>query len=250
MRENRLEGKCAVVTGSSRGIGRAIAFTLATEGARIVVNYARSSELAAEVVESIHQIGGQAIAVQADVADEEQSKLLIKKALEQYGKLDILVNNAGITRDKLMLRMSMDDWDEVIRTNLRGAFCCSHAALPHFFKQRGGIIVNITSVIGKVGGAGQANYSAAKAGLIGLTKSLAREMGGRNIRVNGVAPGYIETDMTDALPQEYRDTIRKQIPLARFGSPEDVANLVAFLCSDDSAYIQGEVIAVDGGLAM
>lgn len=246
----KLQDRVAIVTGAGRGIGAAIARTLAQEGGKVVVNYSRSAEAAEQVTAEIVAAGGEAIAVQADVADPQQVEALFKAALDRFGRVDILVNNAGITRDKLLLRMSVEDWDAVLNTNLRGAFLCVKAIAPLLLKQKGGVIVNVGSVIGKVGAAGQINYSASKAGLVGLTKSTAKELGSRNIRVNAVAPGFIETDMTEALKPEAREAALKQIPLGRLGTAEDVAQVVAFLCSDAAAYIQGEVIAIDGGLFM
>lgn len=246
----RLQDKVAIVTGGGRGIGKAIAVVLAAEGAKVVVNYSRSADAAEQTVAEIRAAGGTAVAVQADIAVAAQTEALFAQTLEAYGRVDILVNNAGITRDKLILRMSEEDWDSVLDTNLKGAFLCAKAAAPLMLKQKSGVIVNVGSVIGKVGGAGQVNYSASKAGLVGLTKALAKELGSRNIRVNAVAPGFIETDMTGELKPEYRETILKQIPLARFGAAEDVARVVVFLCSSDAAYVQGEVITVDGGLFM
>ncbi len=246
----RLENRVAIVTGAGRGIGRAVAQTLAAEGAKVAVNYSRSAEAAEQVVAAIREAGGEALAVQADVADPDQVQALIDATRERFGRVDILVNNAGVTRDKLVLRMSVADWDAVLDTNLKGAFLCARAVAPLFVKQRSGVIVNVGSVIGRVGGAGQANYSASKAGMVGLTKALAKELGSRNIRVNAVAPGFIETDMTEALKPEQREATLKQVPLGRFGRPEDVARVVAFLCTEDAAYIQGEVISIDGGLFM
>ncbi len=246
----KLQDRVAIVTGAGRGIGRAVALGLAQEGARVVVNYSRSSEAAEDVVRQIADAGGEALAVRGDVADSAQVDALISAAMERWGRVDILVNNAGITRDKLILRMTEADWDAVVDTNLKGAFLCAKAVAPRMVKQRSGVIVNIGSVIGTAGGAGQVNYSASKAGLVGLTKSLAKELGGRNVRVNAVAPGFIETDMTQALKEEQREAVRKQIPLERFGTGEDIANVVVFLCSDGAAYIQGDVITVDGGLFM
>ncbi len=245
-----LAGKVAIVTGAGRGIGRAVALALAAQGAKVTVNYSRSAEAAEEVVNAILGFGGEAIAAQADVSNAGQVDALLTQTKEQFGRLDILVNNAGITRDKLILRMSEEDWDAVLDTNLKGAFLCCKAVAPLFVKQRGGIIVNIGSVNGRVGAPGQSNYSASKAGLIGLTKSLAKELGRRNVRINAVAPGFIETEMTGDLKDEFKDAMIKQIPLARLGSAEDVAGVVLFLCSDAAAYIQGEVITVDGGLFM
>lgn len=246
----KLQDQVAIVTGAGRGIGRAIALTLADEGARVVVNYSRSAEAAEQVVAQIRAQDREAVAFQADVADAGQVEALFAATRERFGRVDILVNNAGITRDKLLLRMSEADWDAVLDTNLKGAFLCAKAAAPFLLKQKSGVIVNVGSVIGKAGGAGQTNYSASKAGLIGLTKSLAKEFGARNIRVNAVAPGFIETEMTEVLKPEQREAALQQIPLGRFGAAEEVARVVAFLCSADAAYIQGAVIAVDGGLFM
>ena len=245
-----LQNKVAIVTGAGRGIGRAIALALAQAGAQVVVNYSRSADAANEVVAQIATNGGEALAVQGDVADASQVDALVAAAIERFGRVDILVNNAGITRDKLILRMTEADWDAVVDTNLKGAFLCCKAVAPRMVKQKSGVIINVGSVNGKVGAAGQANYSASKAGLIGLTKSLAKELGSRTIRVNAVSPGFIETDMTDALKDEQREAVIKQVPLGRLGTGDDVAQVVAFLCSDAAAYIQGEVIAVDGGLFM
>lgn len=236
------------MTGGGRGIGRAIALALAGEGAKVVVNYHRNAEAAEQVVACITGTGREAFAIQADVSDATQVEAMVQAARERFGAVDILVNNAGVTRDVLLLRMKEEDWDVVLDTNLKSAFLCARAVAPLMIRQREGVIVNIGSVIGRVGAAGQANYSASKAGLIGLTKSLARELGSRNVRVNAVAPGFIETDMTEALKSEYRESILKQIPLGRFGTPEDVARVVVFLCSEDAAYIQGDVITIDGGL--
>ncbi len=246
----KLENKVAVVTGAGRGIGAAIALTLAKEGAKVVVNYSRSAEAAEAVVTQIRAAGGEAVTLQANVGVMSEAEALLKTANEMFGRVDILVNNAGITRDKLILRMTEEDWDAVLDTNLKGAFLCCKTAAALMVKQKSGVIVNVGSVIGKAGGAGQVNYSASKAGLVGLTKSLAKELGSRNVRVNAVAPGFIETEMTEVLKPEYRDAILKQIPLGRLGASEDVARVVAFLCSEDAAYIQGEVISIDGGLFM
>lgn len=246
----RLQDKVAIVTGGGRGIGKAIALALAAEGAKVIVNYSRSAEAAEQVVAQVREAGGEAAAVQADVADKAQVERLFAATQEHFGRVDILVNNAGITRDKLLLRMTEEDWDAVLDTNLKGAFLCAKTAAPLMLKQKGGVIVNVGSVVGRVGGPGQANYSASKAGLIGLTKALAKELGSRNIRINAVAPGFIETEMTDALKEEYREAILKQIPVGRFGTADEVARVVAFLCSPDAAYIQGEVLTVDGGLFM
>jgi 3-oxoacyl-[acyl-carrier protein] reductase len=245
-----LRDKVAIVTGASRGIGRAIAVRLARDGAKVVVNYSRSAEAAEEVVQEIANLGGQSVAVQANVAVAAEVDAMVAEAKKQFERVDLLICNAGITRDKLILRMTEEDWDAVIDTNLKSAFLCAKAVAPGMVKQRSGVIVNVGSVVGKVGGAGQANYSASKAGLIGLTKSLAKELGSRNIRVNAIAPGFVDTEMTEALKPEYRDAILKQIPLGRFGTAENVAGVVAFLCSVDSAYIHGDVISMDGGLFM
>jgi len=246
----RLDGKIAIVTGAGRGIGRATALALAAEGARVVANYARNADAATEVVARIITAGGEAIAVQADVAEPDQVAALIASTQDRFGGIDILVNNAGITRDKLVLRMTVDDWDAVLDTNLKGAFLCAKAVAPVLLKQRSGIIVNVSSVIGRVGQAGQVNYSASKAGMVGMTKALAKEFGPRNVRVNAVAPGFVETDMTGVLKPEQREAALKLIPLGRLGAAEDVALVVLFLCSDDAAYVHGEVITVDGGLFM
>ncbi|MBC7237628.1 MAG: 3-oxoacyl-[acyl-carrier-protein] reductase [Chloroflexi bacterium] len=245
-----LQGKVALVTGSSRGIGRAIALELARRGCRVIVNYRAQAQAAEEVVREIQAAGGEASAVQADVSVAEEAQALVEATLERYGTLDILVNNAGITRDTLLMRMSEEDWDAVLDTNLKGAFHCIKAAQRTFLRKRQGCIINIGSVSGLVGNAGQANYSAAKAGLVGLTKAVARELGSRNIRVNLVAPGFIETDMTAKLPEGMLSQVVERIPLARLGQPQDVAAAVAFLASDAAAYVTGQVLCVDGGLAM
>ncbi|CCW34075.1 3-oxoacyl-(acyl-carrier-protein) reductase [Chthonomonas calidirosea] len=246
----KLQNRVAIVTGASRGIGKAIALELAAEGAKVVINYNRNAASAEETARVLLESGKEAFAFQADVADASQVEKLVQSTIERFGRVDILINNAGVTRDKLVMRMSEEDWDAVLNTNLKGAFLCSRAVTPIFLRQRSGVIVNISSVIGKVGGPGQANYSASKAGLIGLTKSLAKELGSRNIRVNAIAPGFIETEMTDVLKPEQREAALKQIPLARFGGSREVARVAVFLCSDDASYIHGEVITVDGGLYM
>lgn len=246
----KLDGKTAVVTGASRGIGRAIALELAKEGANVVVNYSGSEAKAQEVVEEISKIGSKAIAVQANVADNDSVQNLMKSALDEFGSIDILVNNAGITRDNLLMRMKEDEWDDVINTNLKGVFLCTKAVTRQMMKQRAGRIINIASVVGVMGNAGQANYTAAKAGVIGLTKTSARELASRNILVNAVAPGFITTEMTDALPEDIKEAMLSQIPLAKLGKPENVAKAVVFLASDDAEYITGQVLHVDGGIAM
>ncbi|MEO1068093.1 MAG: 3-oxoacyl-[acyl-carrier-protein] reductase [Cyanobacteria bacterium J06638_6] len=244
-----LEGQVALVTGASRGIGRAIAIALAAAGAQVVVNYARSSTAADEVVAAITQAGGTAIAIQADVSQADQVDSLISNTIEKFSRVDILINNAGITRDTLLLRMKPEDWQAVIDLNLTGVFLCTRAVSKLMLKQRSGRIINIASVAGQMGNPGQANYSAAKAGVIGFTKTIAKEMASRSVTVNAVAPGFIETDMTGELPNTA--DILKFIPLGRFGQPEDIAGMVRFLAADPAAaYITGQVFNVDGGMVM
>ncbi|MFP4323277.1 MAG: 3-oxoacyl-[acyl-carrier-protein] reductase [Anaerolineales bacterium] len=245
-----LDERVAIVTGGGRGIGRAIALNLATHGAQVIVNYNASADAAQAVVDEIIAGGGTAQAVQANVSDLEQATGLIKTATETYGKLDILVNNAGITRDNIIMMMKEDDWDAVINTNLKSAWNCCRAAAKAMMRKKYGRIINITSVVGISGQGGQSNYAASKAGLIGLTKSLAKELAARNITVNAVAPGFIETDMTAGLDAELLAQADTMIPLGRRGAPDDVAHAVAFLASDQAAYITGEVLSVDGGLVM
>lgn len=245
-----LMGKCAIVTGASRGIGRAIALELASQGARVVVNYSGSVEKAKQVVEEIQANGGEAIAVQADVANGESVRQLMQTALETYGSIDILVNNAGITRDNLLMRMKDDEWDDVINTNLKGVFLCTKAVTRQMMKQRAGRIINISSIVGVAGNPGQANYVAAKAGVIGLTKTTAQELASRNILVNAIAPGFITTEMTDRLPEDLKQAMLKQIPLAKLGQPEDIAKAVTFFASDSANYITGQTLQIDGGMVM
>ena len=246
-----LDRRVALVTGGSRGIGRAIAEALAAAGARVAVNYRSSAAAAEEVVAGIRDRGGEAVAIQADVADGEQATRLVEQAAEAFGgRLDILVNNAGITRDSLILRMRPEQWDEVLDTNLRSLFFTCKAAARVMLRQRSGRIINIASVVGLTGNVGQANYVAAKAGVIGLTKALARELGSRGITVNAIAPGLIATDMTDELSAEHRGALERRIALGRLGTPEDVAHAAVFLASDGAAYITGQVLVVDGGLSL
>ncbi len=245
-----LTGKVALVTGSSRGIGRAIAEKLAAQGASVVVNYNTSEGAANDVVENIRANGSQAIAVQADVRDPMDAKRLVKAAQDEFGSLDILVNNAGTTRDMLLAMMKEADWDLVLDTNLKGAYNVTKAAVRPMMKQRSGRIVNITSVAGVAGNPGQANYSAAKAGLIGLTKSIAKELGARKITANAVAPGYVPTDLTADLPEDLIEQAKELTPLGRLGTVEDVANAVSFLASDEAAFITGQVLRVDGGMVI
>ena len=244
-----LSGRVALVTGASQGIGRACALKLATEGATVSVA-ARNQDKLNELVNEIMATGGKAAAFTLDVTDEEQVKSAIKSAIAQFGKIDILVNNAGITRDQLVMRMRRADWDAVLQTNLTSAYLCIQQVTSPMLKQRWGRIINITSVFGQMGQAGQANYAASKAGLIGLTMAVARELGSRNITCNAVAPGFIETAMTEALGDEFKQNAAKQIPLGRVGTPGDVASAVAFLASDAAAYITGHVLNVNGGLLM
>jgi 3-oxoacyl-[acyl-carrier protein] reductase len=246
---NRLQGQVAIVTGASRGIGRAAAIALASEGATVVVNYASSSQAADAVVAEITAMGSQAVALQADVSQAEQVETLFNSVMEKWGRIDVLVNNAGIARDTLLLRMKLEDWQAVVDLNLTGVFLCTKAASKIMLKQRSGRIVNITSVVGETGNPGQANYSAAKAGVIGFTRTVAKELASRGITVNAVAPGFIATDMTADL--KVAEEVLKVIPLARYGQPEEVAGLIRFLAADAAAaYITGQVINIDGGMVM
>ncbi|MDD4168845.1 MAG: 3-oxoacyl-[acyl-carrier-protein] reductase [Desulfotomaculaceae bacterium] len=243
-----LNGKAAIVTGSSRGIGRAIAFALAKEGAAVLVNYNSGADAAGEVSEAIQGAGGRALVYKANVADPAEAESMVKAAQAEFGKVDILVNNAGITRDNLIFRMKDEDWDAVIGANLKGAFNCIKFAGRSMFRNHFGRIINISSVVGITGNSGQANYSAAKAGLIGLTRAMAKELGSRNITVNAIAPGVIDTDMTRLLPENVRENMLAQVPLKRFGSPEEVAGLVVYLASEAAGYITGQTINIDGGI--
>ena len=244
-----LQGKVALITGGARGIGRSIALRLAQDGVRIAIGDLIEEE-GLKTQKELEEAKTEAMFVSLNVTDESSAKDAIAQVTDRWGSIDILVNNAGITRDKLLLRLSEQDWDAVLNVNLKGAYVCSRAVLSTMLRQRWGRIVNTSSVVGLVGNAGQTNYAASKAGLIGFTKALAREVAARNITVNAVAPGYINTQMVQALSEELQQTVLKQIPVSRFGTPEDVANVVAFLCSEESSYITGHVLNVDGGLAM
>lgn len=245
-----LEGKVAVVTGASRGIGKAIAKKLALQGAKIIINYNGSEEKALAVKAEIEEAGGQAVVYQCNVADYTACETFIQTVIKEQGSLDILVNNAGITRDGLLMKMSEEDFDQVVNTNLKGAFHTMRFAVRQMLKQRSGRIINMSSVVGVSGNAGQVNYAASKAGVIGMTKSAARELASRGVTVNAVAPGFISTDMTSVLSDKVKEAAEGQIPLGRFGKPEDVAAAVAFLASEEAGYITGQVLHVDGGMCM
>lgn len=245
-----LQNKNVLVTGASRGIGKSIALELASKGANVAINYAGSEDRAQAVVEEIQKLGVKSFKVQADVSKEADVKAMVKAVIEQFDSLDILVNNAGVTKDNLLMRMKEEEFDQVIDINLKGVFLCTKAVTRHMMKQRSGKIINVASIVGVSGNPGQANYVAAKAGVIGMTKSVAQELASRNILVNAVAPGFISTDMTDALTQEQQDAILSKIPLAKLGTPEDVANVVRFLASDDANYLTGQTIHIDGGMVM
>jgi 3-oxoacyl-[acyl-carrier protein] reductase len=246
----QLDGKVALVTGASRGIGRAIAIALAEAGAHVAINYSGSEQAAAEVAEHVRGFGKEALIIQANVGKYDQFEAMVKQVIEQFGRIDILVNNAGITRDNLIMRMKEEEFDQVIETNLKGVFNGIKAVTRPMMKQREGRIINISSVVGVLGNPGQANYVAAKAGVIGLTKSSARELASRNITVNAIAPGFIQTDMTDQLSEELKAGLLTQIPLASLGKPEDIANMVRFLASNEAAYMTGQTLHVDGGMYM
>ena len=245
----RLVGRTALITGAGRGIGRATAVRLARDGARIALNYKGNAAAAEEAKRLVEEAGSTAVLVQGDVSQDGEAERVMKEALQfGGGRLDILVNNAGITRDNLLLRMSAEEWDAVLDLNLRGTFLVTKAAMRPMMKQRAGRIVNVASIAGVVGNPGQANYSAAKAGVIGFTKTVAREMASRNITVNAVAPGFVPTELTESVPQEAKDAMLRQVPLGRFGTVEDIANAIAFLVSDEASYITGQVLVVDGGM--
>lgn len=245
-----LDGKVAIITGASRGIGRSVAIELARLGAKVVINYAGNEAAAEEVKNIIVAAGGQGIVVKADVGDVEAVDAMVKETINTFGKIDILVNNAGITRDNLLMRMKEEDWDAVMNINLKGVFVCTKAVSRIMMKQKAGKIINMTSVVGLMGNAGQANYAAAKAGVIGFTKSMAKELASRGITVNAIAPGFISTDMTAVLSDQVKTELTEKIPAGRLGSPEDVAAAVTFLASDSANYITGQTLNVDGGMLM
>lgn len=245
-----LTDKVAIVTGSSRGIGAAIAKALAVQGAKVVINHRNSAEDAEKTASEIAEVGGEVKIIQADVSDSDESHKLVKETIDTYGQIDILVNNAGTTRDTLIMTMKEADWDLVLQTNLNSTFYCSKAVVRPMMKKRRGRIINITSVVGLAGQAGQTNYAASKAGIVGFTKSLAKEVGSRNITVNAVAPGFIPTALTDVLPEEMMEQVKQNTPLGRLGSVEEVASAVVYLASDEAAFVTGQVLSVDGGLVM
>lgn len=245
-----LKKKNALVTGGSRGIGRATAIELSKEGANVIITYNSNEEKAKEVIKEVEKNGVKGLAIKADVSSEEDVKSMMKTIKSQFDSIDVLVNNAGVTKDNLLIRMKSEDWDKVINTNLKGVYLCTKAVVRGMMKKRHGKIVNIASVVGISGNAGQGNYSASKAGVIGFTKSIAKELGSRGINVNGVAPGFVETDMTEVLSEDIKEQSLKLIPLNRFAKPEDIANVVVFLCSEKANYITGQIINVDGGMLM
>jgi 3-oxoacyl-[acyl-carrier protein] reductase len=246
----KLAGKTALVTGASRGIGREIALELARQGANVAVNYSGSEAKALEVVAEIQAMGREAIAIQCDVSNSDSVTSMVKETIDRFDTLDILVNNAGVTKDNLLMRMKENEWDDVININLKGVFLCTKAVTRQMMKQRAGRIINISSIVGSSGNPGQANYVAAKAGVIGLTKTAAQELASRGITVNAVAPGFITTDMTEKLTEEIKQAMLAQIPLATFGEPSDIANVVVFLASEDSKYMTGQTLHVNGGMFM
>ncbi|MGM0851582.1 MAG: 3-oxoacyl-[acyl-carrier-protein] reductase [Bacillota bacterium] len=245
-----LEGKVALVTGASRGIGREIALELARKGCNVAVNYSGSEAKANEVVDEIKGLGREAIAVQCNVSDSDAVQAMVKETIGEFGSVDILVNNAGITKDNLLMRMKEAEWDDVININLKGVFLCTKAVTRQMMKQRSGRIINISSIVGVSGNPGQANYVAAKSGVIGLTKTTAKELAPRGITVNAIAPGFISTDMTDQLPEDVRNEMLKQIPLSRFGDPQDIAKVVTFVASESASYMTGQTLHIDGGMVM
>ncbi|MFD2911088.1 3-oxoacyl-[acyl-carrier-protein] reductase [Jeotgalibacillus terrae] len=246
----KLDGKTAIVTGASRGIGRSIAIELAKNGANVVVNYSGNEEKAKETAREVESAGTKALVFKADVSNADDVQAMLKETLSEFGSIDILVNNAGITKDNLLMRMKEDDWDQVMDINLKSVFLTTKAAARPMMKQRKGKIINVSSIVGVMGNAGQANYVASKAGVIGLTKTSAKELAARGINVNAVAPGFIETDMTGELPPDVQEAMKQMIPLDRFGKPEDIAKAVVFLASDDADYITGQTIHIDGGMVM
>ena len=248
MPDNSLEGSVALVTGASRGIGAVVASRLAEAGVKVGVNYLSSRDAAAEVVNSINSRGGEAILLEGDVAQEDSAASVVKQIIDEWGRINILVNNAGVNRDRLLMRMTSEDWDQVLNVDLKGAFLCTRRVIPHLIRQHSGRIINISSVVGISGNPGQANYAAAKAGLIGFTKAVAREVASRNVTVNALAPGYIATGMVEQLSEDTRQRILDRIPMARFGAPEDVAEAVLFLCGQGAGYITGQVLTIDGGM--